>query len=218
MRPLSLLSTAPMLAGASLICTPAYAAEDDRFAAGVRGTITAADGVPANDIPGFGLLAHYRMNERWTLGAAIDRTEYDFEEPAKHAGITPDPALDPIDALAESTALSAWIERTFPQREDRWIWFVGAGVGAASVDVPDAEGPTAGGGRFDVHTEVDTEIILSALGGVRRNFGERWFVEFGLRADQHFADWKVTDRVSGATGSVGDYLAMGGYLAISVRW
>jgi hypothetical protein len=217
MKSFSRLFTAPLLAAGLLPCTPADA-EEPRFAAGVRGTITAADGEPANDIPGFGLLAHYRLSERWTLGAAIDRIEYDFEEPAKTLGIAQDPALEPIDAVAEGTVLSAWIERTFAQSQEVWIWFIGAGLGAASIDVPDVAGPTTSGGRFDIHTEVDTEIIASLTGGVRRHFGERWWVEFGLRADQHFADWQVTDRVSGARSSIGNYLAMGGYLAVSVRW
>jgi hypothetical protein len=212
------LRAVQVLASVLFLVGAARAEEEDRFAVGIRGTITAADGEPANDIPGFGILAHYRIDERWTVGLAIDRTEFDFEEPAKLIGIVQDPALEPIDALAEGTVLSAWIERTFAQPEDVWIWFVGAGVGAASVDVPDTAGLRADGGQFDIHTEVDTEIIASVTGGVRRIFGERWFAEFGLRADQHFADWQMIDRVSGTSGSVGDYRALGGYLAISVRW
>jgi hypothetical protein len=179
--------------------------------------MTAADGEPANDIPGAGVLGRYALNERWSIGVAVDHTEFDLEEPGKVIGIVQDPALEPIDALAEATVLSAWLERTFT-RQSPITWFIGAGLGAASVDVPDAAGARADGGQFNVHTEVDTEIIASIVGGVRVDFGNRWYAEFSVRADQHFADWRIVDRISGAQGSIDDYLALGGHLAVGVRW
>jgi hypothetical protein len=207
---------APAAAAAFVICMPVEA-EERNFALGVRVMVTAADGEPANDIPGAGVLGRYALNEGWSIGVAVDRTEFDFEEPAKVIGVVQDPALEPIDALAEATALSAWFERTFA-RQGPIAWFIGAGLGAASVDVPDAAGARADGGQFNVHTEVDTEIIASIVGGVRLDFGSRWFAEFSVRADQHFADWRIVDRISGAQGSIDDYLALGGHLAIGVRW
>ena len=95
---------------------------------------------------------------------------------------------------------------------------MGFGLGAASVDVPDVSGPTANGGQFDIHTDVGTEILLSGLAGVRRNFGENWYAEFRVHATQHFADWQVEDRISGASGSIDDYLSLGGHLAAGIRW
>jgi hypothetical protein len=95
---------------------------------------------------------------------------------------------------------------------------VGFGLGAASVDVPDVNGPTASGGQFDVHTEVSTEILLSGLAGVRRTFGESGYTEFLVHATQHFADWQVEDRISGASGPIDDYLSLGGQLAVGIRW
>jgi hypothetical protein len=53
---------------------------------------------------------------------------------------------------------------------------------------------------------------------VRRNFGEHWYAEFRIHATQHFADWQVEDRVSGASGSIDDYLSLGGDLAAGIRW
>jgi hypothetical protein len=84
--------------------------------------------------------------------------------------------------------------------------------------VPDATGPTLTGDTFDIRTEADTEIIVSLLGGVRRKLGERWFVEFTLRADQHFADWTSTDQVSGDSATVDDYYAYGGNLGFGYRF
>lgn len=184
---------------------------------GVRGIITGADGVPANDIPGYGAFGHWRLNERWSLGLAVDRTDYDFERPAEIVGLRQDPNVEDIDAIAEATILSAWIERTYP-RPGRLEWFWGAGLGYASLDVPDATGPLEGGGTFDVRTEVDSEVIASFLGGLHLRLGERWIVELALRADQHFADWQVTDRISGNRGAVDDYRALGGHFGIGFRF
>jgi hypothetical protein len=214
---------AAMTALLSLVLAPAAAAQQPgRFSLGARGVITAADGEPANDIPGAGLFGNYRLSDRWTLGFAVDRTEYDFEEPAKLVGLEQDPAEEAIDALAEATVVSLWLQRDHRRNNrrgnGRTNWFWGGGVGLATVDVPDASGPLAGGGTFDVHTEVDTELIVSLLAGLQRDLGRRWFFEFALRVDQHFADWQIEDRVSGATGSVGNYLAYGGQVGLGFRF
>lgn len=206
-----------VLAASALALCPALArGQEGRFDLGVRGQIMAADGEPANDIPGYGLFGHYRLSDRWKLGFAVDTAEYDFEEPAKILGLQQSESVEVIDALAESTTVSAWIERTFGRA--RTEWFLGAGLGFASIDVPDASGPLQGGGRFDIETEADTEIVAQLLGGVRRHIGRRWALEFALRADQHFAKWELRDRVSGRTATIDDYLALGGHLGVSFRF
>lgn len=206
-----LLALAPLLA-------PPVAAADGPFSLGLRGTITAANGVPANDIPGYGIYGLYRLNDRWAIGLAVDRAEFDFENPARLVGIPLDPAAEPVDAKAEATVFSTWVERSFSAPQARREWFMGFGVGVADTDVPDVTGPTATSGTFDIHTEVDREVIASLSGGVRQRLGERWFVEFTLRADQHFAAWEPEDRVSGATGRQGDYFAWGGSLGFGYRF
>lgn len=193
-------------------------AGSDRFELGLRGVLMAADGEPANDIPGFGLFGRYRLGDRWSLGFAIDRAEYDFEQPARIAGIEQDPAVDPIDVVAESTTLSGWLERTFRRSGSPTVWFLGAGLGFASIDVPDAAGPRRDGGVFAIRTEVDPEIVVALSGGVRRELGRRWLIEFALRADQHLAEWQLTDSVSGARASVDDYLALGAHFGFGLRF
>jgi hypothetical protein len=209
------------LAGAVVVAltlqSPALA-QDGGFDLGVRGIITASDGEPANDIPGYGVCGHWRMSDRWSVGFAVDQTEYDFEEPARLVGLRQDPNEEPVDTLAEGTVVSAWIERIYPRPAGRLDWFWGAGLGFASIDVPDATGPLEGGGTFDISTEADSEVIVTLLAGLHRRLGERWFFEFALRADQHFADWKLTDRVSGAKGAVDDYRALGGHFGIGFRF
>jgi hypothetical protein len=211
----TLLSLLPL--GLALLLAPQALAEPGRFDLGIRGTLVAADGEPANDIPGAGLFGHYQWNDRWRLGVGVDQAEYDFEEPARLLGLVQSASIDPVDVIAESLTLSVSIERTYGS-SGRTLWFWGVGLGFATIDVPDAVGPLASGGRFDIRTEADSEIVASLLAGVSRRLGERWALEFGVRADQHFADWQVTDRVSGRTGAVDDYLALGGYLGVSFRF
>lgn len=199
-------------------CTGSSFAQTDRFDVGLRGVLMVADGEPANDIPGFGLFAHYRLSDRWALGFAVDRAEYDFETPAKLVGIEQDPNEAPIDVLAESTTFSVWGERIFRAPGSRNAWFVSAGLGAASIDVPVATGPRSDGGTFEIRAEVSNELVASLGAGWRRDLGRRWLLEFALRADQHFADWKLSDSRSGATGSVSDYLALGGHLGVGFRF
>lgn len=192
--------------------------QESRIDVGLGIAIDAADGEPANDIPNAGLLARYRLNDRWTIGAAVNRAEYDYERPAEIVGITQDPAVEVIDALAEATIVRAWVERSSNDERRPMQYFVGAGLGAAFTDVPDVAGPRADGGQFDIRTEVATEIVASAIGGARRHFGEHWYAETMVRIEQHFADWRSTDRISGAQGDIDDYLTWGLQITVAYRW
>ena len=92
------------------------------------------------------------------------------------------------------------------------------GAGVNSVDVDDQAGLLAGGGSFDIAIDAGTEWVASASVGLRVRVGERFLFEPALRLDQHFADWDVTDRVSGATASIDDYLLKGVHLAFAYRF
>ncbi|MGH8131230.1 MAG: outer membrane beta-barrel protein [Steroidobacteraceae bacterium] len=195
----------------------AFAEETGKFQIGIHYGVTLANGVPANDMPGYGIFGLYRLNERWSVGLGLDRRDFDYEEPARRLGLPLDPDAEPIDAKAEADIISAFVERSITESENR-EWFLGAALGMAFTDVPDVTGPTATGGTFDIHTEIDRELIASLLGGIRQRFGERWFAEFTLRADQHFAAWEPEDRISGATARHDDYFAYGGYLGFGYRF
>ena len=198
-----------------LVAEDAFA---QRFEVGARGSIMLSDGEPANDVPGYGLFARWRWSERWAIGASVDRVEYDFEQPARLLGLQQDPNLDAIDALATATVVGVWVQRDSSAPSGRWSWFWGGGLAVASVDVPDARGPVAGGGTFDIRTEPNLEVIASILGGVQWRISRRLFLEVAARVEEHFADWEVTDRVSGLTGSVGSYFAYGGCIGGGVRF
>jgi hypothetical protein len=215
-RPTRLI--APSAVASLVAVMPALADEAGRVDVGLRLGTSLASGVPANDMPGYGIYGLYALNERWSLGLGLYLTEFDYEEPARQVGLPIDPDAEPIDAKAEQLIYSAMVERSFSPPDARRQWFLGARVGVADTDVPVATGLTATGDPFEIHTEVDREIIVSVLGGVRQEFGERWFGEFTLSADQHFAAWEPEDRVSGATGRSDDYFAYGLHLGIGYRF
>lgn len=79
----------------------------------------------------------------------------------------------------------------------------------------DVVGRLAGGGD-DVG--VGTELLASAGAGLRLRFAARWALELAFRADHHFTDWTVTDRVSGRTTDLDDYTVKGFDLGLSYRF
>lgn len=176
-------------------------------AIGVRAGILLADGEPANDIQTIGVHGRHRIAEGWRLGAAVDFNDFDFERPAKILGLTQDPAVETVDAKASATTLSVWIENSLTAESSANDLYWMAGLGASFVDVDDVTGPLAGGGSFDITTDAGTEILASAGLGYRRYLTRELALELLVRADQHFADWKVEDRSSGASGTVDDYFS-----------
>lgn len=213
----TLLKTASAMAPL-LAPLPAIADEAGRVEVGLRLGTSLASGVPANDMPGYGIQGLYALNDRWSVGLGLYLAEFDHEEPARRVGLPLDPDAEPIDAKAEQLIYSAVVERSFSPPDARRQWFLGARIAVADTDVPDVTGPTATGDTFEVHTEVDREIIVSLLGGVRQRIGERWFGEVTLTADQHLAAWESEDRISGATGRSDDYFAYGLHLGIGYRF
>jgi len=201
-----------------LATLPAWADDAGRLDVGLRLGTSLASGVPANDMPGYGIYALYALDERWSVGLGLYLTEFDYEEPARQVGLPIDPDAEPIDAKAEQLIYSAMVERSLSPPGARRRWFLGARIGVADTDVPVATGLTATGDTFEIHTEVDREIIVTLLGGVRQHFSGHWFGEFTLSADQHFAAWEPEDRISGATGRSDDYFAYGLHLGIGYRF
>jgi hypothetical protein len=199
--------------------TPVLAEDDRRWDAGFRLNIIGGTGKPTNDVLGFGVFGRYRLNDRWAVGLGVDVSdEFDIERTPSLVGLERDPDAPVVDSKGSSEGLNAWVERRYggDDRRLQWFWTVGAGVN--SVDVEDQAGPLAGGGTFDVAIDAGTELVASASLGLRVRLGECFLFEPALRLDQHFADWTLTDRVSGATASIDDYLLRGVHLAFAYRF
>ena len=204
--------------GIALAAPPAIG-QEPRFDLGLRLDVVAADGVPANDIPAVGLFGHRRLSERWWIGLAVDHSpKFDVERPYEFLGLVGDPAAGEIDADATSTRLTGWIERVYARPGRRLEWFWSAGGGVALIDVDAVAGPLDGGGSYDIAQEVKTELLASVGAGLRLGFARRWAFEAALRADRHFTDWTVADRVSGRAASLTDYTVQGIDLGMAYRF
>ena len=204
-----------------LLCAiaPAVAEDDRRWDTGLRFNIIGGTGKPTNDVLGYGVFGRYRLDERWTVGLGVDVSdEFDIERTPELVGLVQDPEAPVVDSKGSSEGLSAWVERRYGGDDRRLQWFWTAGVGVNSVDVEDQASPLAGGGSFDIAIDAGTEWVASASVGLRVRVGERFLFEPALRLDQHFADWDITDRVSGATASIDDYLLKGVHLAFAYRF
>ncbi len=69
----------------SLVST-AYS-DAPRYEVGLRGNVLLGDGVPANDILGFGVTGRYYLRDGWFAGLVLDTYDYDFERPSDVVGI-----------------------------------------------------------------------------------------------------------------------------------
>jgi len=200
---------------AGMAAAPETLAAEDRWAGGIRYNVLTAGGEPTNDQMGFGVFGRYRLNDDWLLGFSLDQNSGDFETPYKLFGNN---SPEDIDSTVDSTIFSAWIEQEFGPRDRKLRWFWAAGVGFTSPDVDDVSGPLTGGGTFDITTDAGSETLLSVTGGFRWAFSKRFGLEAGLRIDQHFADWELSDRANGTTATLDDYTAYGMNIGFHFRF
>lgn len=98
------------------------------FEIGVRPYILGAGGEPANDIVGTGVLGRYYLSDTWSIAAAVEVAEYDFERPWLTVGIEQDTSGGVIDAPTSTTTFIVWAEREFGHSAAT-RWYVGFGAG-----------------------------------------------------------------------------------------
>lgn len=189
--------------------------QESQYQIGLRGNVLLGDGVPANDILGFGVVGRYYLRDGWFAAAALDTYSYDFERPSKIVGIPQDPAVKDIDASANNTVLSGFAGRRYgdSRRGFNWFWMAGLGVGFPDVD--DVSGPTASGGTFDLTFDAKTEVHISGSLGTSYHFTPAWSVTFAARVEHHFMDIQITDRVTDSTASVNSQSPIGAYLSVN---
>ena len=193
-------------------------AQESKFDIGLRANVLLGDGVPANDILGYGVIGRYRLNNGWFIGAGVDAYEYDFERPASLLGIIQDPNEDTIDAAADSTVLFGSFGRLYNQTDRGFDWFWSLGVGFASPNVDDVGGFTETGEPFYLTFDVGSEVHLMGTLGTSYNFSENWSTSFAARLEHHFMDVLITDEVSGATAKIDSQSPMGAYLSLNYRF
>lgn len=186
---------------------PDVQAEDSRWSLSPRAGMSVAGGVPANDLTNYGLAGRFRLDTNEFVGASLEVLDFDFERPWKIAGVQQDKTVEPddIDSVAGSTLISVFYQRGYGSEHRGWNGYWTGGFGLASVDVKDVQGPAAGGGQFDMTTDAGAEWFPFLGVGVRYHFTPGFSADFSTTANHHFADWKVTDRQSGNTGTVDNY-------------
>lgn len=188
--------------------------EDPKYDIGVRGNVLLGDAVPANDILGFGAIGRRHLSDGWFAGFTLDTYDYDFERPSLVVGIPQDPAVKAIDASASNTVVGGFLGRQYGNRNRGFDWFWTTGLGIGFPDVTDISGPTDTGSMFDLTFDAGTEIHLMTSLGTSYHFTPAWAVSLALRLEHHFMDISVTDRVTGATGSVDSQSPYGAYLSV----
>jgi len=189
--------------------------DETRYEIGLRANVLLGDGVPANDILGFGVIGRYNLQNGWFAGAILDTYDYDFERPSLILGIPQDPTVEDIDAAASNIVLSGFVGRHYGDASHGFDWFWTVGLGAGFPDIDDVAGPTSSGGTFDITFDASTEIHLMGSFGTSYHFTPAWSATFAARLEHHFMDIQVTDRVSGATGKVDSQSPVGAYLSIN---
>ena len=201
---------------AAVLATTAHATDtESRFEVGLRLMLVTAGGTPANDMMAAGIYGKYRFREKWRVGFAVDSLTGDYERPYEVVGLE---SSEEIDSTIDSVVLSGWIEREYGRSGRKLRWFWTAGLGFASPDTDDVTGPTSTGGMFDITTDAGSETLVGVSAGLRRIFARRWQFEAAVRADHHFTEWVIIDRVSGQTGTIDDYTTHGLQVGIAYRF
>lgn len=185
--------------------------QSSRFDIGVRGVILLGKGQPANDMTGVGLTGRWQFRDRWYVGVALDRVKFDYETPEQVLGITAATVVDGSNDLSRTSLL---LERVY-DTDWRWDWYWRAGVGFASIDPAGVSGLTVSGGAYDIATVADDEVhVLGGL-GLRRPIGEHWAFDATFTLEHHDTDYRLTDRISGASGAIGAHSPYGIAVGIS---
>ncbi len=214
MRRIALFSILLTLLAAAA-AAPARAQSDTRWELGPRLVVLNAGGEPSNDQSGFGAALRYSLSDSWRLGFALDSITGDFERPYRLLGFD---SPEDLDSTLDALVWSAWIEKETGAPGQRLRWYWNAGLGYMSPDLEDVAGPRSSGGRFDIATDGGTEVLVGVGGGFRLRLGRSWNTEIGIRVDRHFADWQITERVSGQTGALDDYTTAGLIIGFNYRF
>lgn len=194
----------------------AQAETDGQYELSGRLNIVGANGKPSNDILGFGIIVHRKLSDDWYLGFSFENaTDFDVERPNEELGID---SVSETDALATMHMFTLVAERRYALDSQNWSGFWSLGGGIADIDVDDADGDVEGGGRFDIKIEADTELVLLGSVGALQKLGEHWSARYEATLEQHFADWKIEDRVSGRTDSYDDYTVYGLRLGLNYQF
>jgi len=203
---------------ASLACADGFESDQNELELSLRTNVLRGDSASANDVLGVGVIGRYYLDNGWFTGATLDTYEYDYESAARVAGIDQDPNESNIDALANSTVVSAFVGRLYGRDNKGFDWFWSAGVGIGFLDVDGFSGGADDGGTFALTYDAKTEIHLTSALGTSYHFTPTWSATFAARLEHHFKDVTATDSISGLTNTIDSQSPFGAYLSIDYRF
>jgi len=203
------LSKLPVTLLAFLCFASTSYGQESQWEFGLRSNAISGDGLPTNDMLGFGVISRFYLNDGWFAGAAIDTAEYDFEHASAIWGESQDLSTNAIDAAATNTIFSAFMGRQYGDMSKGFDWFWTAGLGVGFPDIEDVSGPVNGGGSFDITARSGTEIHLITSLGTSYHFSSEWSATFTARVEQHFMDHRLTDRITDTTTTIDSQTPIG---------
>lgn len=203
------LSKLPVTLLAFLCFVSTSYGQESQWELGLRSNAISGDGLPTNDMLGFGVISRFYLNNGWFAGAAIDTAEYDFEHTSAILRKSQDLSTNAIDAAATNTIFSAFMGRQYGDMSKGFDWFWTAGLGVGFPDIEDVSGPVNGGGSFDISTKSGTEIHLITSLGTSYHFSSQWSATFTARVEQHFMDHRLTDRITDTTTTIDSQTPIG---------
>lgn len=174
----------------------------------LRADVKVGPGEPANDMLAGTLGLGWTIDDRWSVGLSLEHSpEFDVETPYAKFGVQRDEASD---AAGTELSLHVFAERRYRRSADRYLfWTAGAGLGF--IDVDDLQDTGDDGRQFDLSFDTGTEILVDITAGQRHRIAQRWWLGYGLRLEERFADWTITDRESGESIAIGDYFVYGAF-------
>ena len=184
---------------------------------GIRGNVMFGDGTPANDIQGAGVIGKIYYSSGWYLSGTLDVYDYDFERPTSLVAIQPSSGTDAVASKVRSTVLGAAFGRHYGERSGfDWFWSAGVGVG-----VPNARsiaGTAQNGSPYFLEIDARTEIHLMGTLGTTYNWTDKWSITGAARAEHHFLDINVTDRMSQIAADVRRQSPIGAYWSLNYKF
>lgn len=163
-------------------------ADPSKYEVGLRANVLFGDGVPANDMIGYGIGGRYYLAEGWFIAAALETYTFDFERPIEVVGLEQDREADVIDAEVNTTVVSAALGRKYGADRSGFDWFWSIGIGAGFPDDDSVSGPLSTGGTFDLSTTSSTEFHLMAKLGAAYHFSPH---RSGYTAKNRWMPWQI---------------------------
>ncbi len=177
--------------------------QQEQWRVGARFHVWTSFGKPANDIIGGSLNASHRLNDDWSLTAELYYAAFDHEDPMKKVfGVA---NLPVADAGIDMIMLSVGAQYHRLKTDDPLDVYVGAGLGLVKLSDGHAEAP----GIIDVDVDGGAGVTMHALFGVSYRVWGSMRLVAEARLNYIFASLDVKDNLSGDTGSVDGFEAVG---------